>query len=114
MTDPAQAAALHILHLEDEPEDHEIARYLLTRDMSRIELLQVATREEYLAALLREPFDVILADYKLPGFDGLEALRLAREHVPATPFILLAGNIGEEFAVEILKLGATDFVLKDR
>ena len=114
MTDPARGTALRILHLEDEPEDQEIARDLLARDTLSVELLQVATREEYLAALRREPFDVILADYRLPGFDGLEALRLAREHVPATPFILLAGNIGEEFAVEILKLGATDFVLKDR
>ncbi len=105
---------MHILHLEDDPRDWEIVRDLLVRGKLECELLQVATREEYLIALAANAYDLILADYRLPGFDGLEALRFAREHSPDTPFVLLAGNIGEEFAVEILKQGATDFVLKDR
>ncbi len=105
---------IRILHLEDEPHDCEITREMLSNANLDCELRQMGTRREYLKALADGGFDLILADYKLPNFDGMAALVLAREHAPETPFILLAGNLGEEYAVEILKRGATDFVLKDR
>src|SRR5262249_47949331 len=66
------------------------------------------------AALKNGPFDLILSDYSLPGFGGLEALALAREHWPDIPFVVLSGVVGDEVVVESLKAGATDYVLKDR
>jgi PAS domain S-box-containing protein len=65
-------------------------------------------------ALEEGGFDVILSDYSLPGFDGLSALSMARVHFPETPFLFLSGTIGEERAVEALKRGASDYILKDR
>ena len=58
--------------------------------------------------------DIILADYKLPNFDGIHAILIAKEHCPDVPIIIVSGAVGEEEAIEILKSGATDFVLKDR
>jgi diguanylate cyclase (GGDEF)-like protein/PAS domain S-box-containing protein len=103
-----------ILHLEDDPADSEITRHLLLGANLACELQVVATRKEYVDALQSSTYDVILADHRLPDLDGFSALHLAREFAPATPFIVLAGTIGEEAAVEALKRGATDFVLKDR
>jgi signal transduction histidine kinase len=76
------------------------------------EILQVETQVDYLAALENESFALILADYALPFFDGLSALRMAREKCPHTPFIVISGAIGDDLAVETLKQGATDYVLK--
>ncbi len=103
-----------ILHLEDDPADSEITRHLLMSENVACELTVVATRAEYVSALQNSTYDVIIADHRLPDLDGFTALHLAREFAPGTPFIVLAGTIGEEAAVEALKRGATDFVLKDR
>lgn len=73
-----------------------------------------ATREEFVGALARGKFDVVLADYSLPGYDGAAALTQTREVQPDTPFILVSGAIGEERAIEMLKEGATDCVMKSR
>src|SRR5690606_7907897 len=75
-------------------------------------LLRVETREEYRRVLEETPPDLILCDYNLPGFDGLEALRMALAQSQPPPFIFLSGGIGEHLAVECLHLGATDYVLK--
>src|SRR4029077_20730056 len=69
-------------------------------------------RGDFEAALALESFDLILADYMLPSYDGLKALRCARERSPNTPFLLVSGTIGEEAAIESLRDGATDYVLK--
>lgn len=103
-----------ILHLEDDLADSELTRNLLTAADLACELLVVATRKQYVDALQSSTFDVILADHRLPDLDGFTALRLAQEFARETPFIVLAGTIGEEAAAEALKHGATDFVLKDR
>lgn len=75
---------------------------------------QAATRNDFVGALMRGPFDLILADYSLPGYDGAAALEQARELQPDAPFLFVSGTIGEERVVEILKLGAADCVLKNR
>src|SRR5437773_1666116 len=101
---------LRILHLEDDVYDAELAEATLAADGLAAEILRVETREAFTHALATQTFDVILADYHLPTFDGLAAQGLASQTQPDTPFILLSGTLGEELAVERLKAGATDYV----
>lgn len=103
---------LHILHLEDDPDFAELVRTLLQEDALEAELKRVAGRAEFEAALDNDKFDVILSDFRLPKFTGLEALAYVRKGHPDLPFILLSGTIGEHAAIESLKAGATDYVLK--
>ena len=108
------AGTCRILHLEDSPIDAELVGAHLARSGFVCTLHLVATREAYAAALADGGFDLILADYVLPNFDGLAALALAREVAPDTPFIFVSGTLGEEAAVEAVKRGATDYVVKQR
>lgn len=105
---------LRILHLEDSGPDAELIQATLEEDGIPSEPVRVDRRDEYLAALERGGFDVILADYSLPGFDGMSALTLAKERCPELPFIFVSATLGEELAIDTLKRGATDYVLKQR
>jgi DNA-binding NtrC family response regulator len=107
------SSSIRVLLLEDRADDalllaRELERHGFEPDWSRVE-----TRAEYLEALTRRP-DVILADYTLPRFDALAALRLLREEELDIPFIVVTGTIGEERAVECMREGASDYLLKDR
>lgn len=106
--------ALRVLHLEDDPNDVELVRAALEEDGLPSEVTRVETETDFVAALEKDFFDIILADYKLPSFDGLSALTIAKEKRREIPFICVSGTIGEELAIETLKSGATDYVLKDR
>ncbi len=108
------SALLHILMLEDSATDAELNERLLRKAGLDFDALRVEDRAGFLAALAEFRPDLILADYSLPGFDGLEALGLAREQAPDTPFLFVTGSLGEERAVESLKHGAVDYILKDR
>lgn len=105
---------LRILHLEDNARDAALVRALLEADGIECEIERVQTRAEFETALTDKAFDLILSDFSLPSFDGLSAVRLARETAPCLPVILVSGAIGEEQAIESLKSGATDYVLKHR
>ena len=105
---------LRILHLEDDDLDTELLRAMLQMDKIIADVERVETREQYIRALKAGGYDVIISDYSLPSFDGQTALGLAREFQPAMPFILFSGTIGEEAAVESLRNGATDYILKQR
>ena len=105
---------LKILHLEDDRDDASLVEATLADDGLAAEIRRVDTREAFEASLRSDAFDVILSDYNLPVFDGLSAQILAAQLRPEIPFIFLSGSIGEETAVERLKDGATDYVLKDR
>jgi protein-histidine pros-kinase len=105
---------IHILNLEDSAQDAELIQICLNTGGMNCDVLLVDSRETYMAALDRGGFDVILSDYSLISFDGLSALRIAKEKCPETPFILVSGFLGEEAAIECLKMGATDYVLKQR
>ena len=106
--------SLRVLLLEDVPADAE----LVERELRSAGVEFVSTRadsqDSFREALDRFAPEIILADYSLPAFDGESALAIAREKVPTVPFIFVTGALGEERAVDLLKSGATDFVLKDR
>jgi len=103
---------IHVLYLEDNPYDVELVQTTLISEGIECTIESVQSCEEFVMALVHGGFDIILADYALPSFNGMSALSLAKEKRPDTPFILLSGQLGEELAVECLKCGATDFVLK--
>jgi two-component system, cell cycle sensor histidine kinase and response regulator CckA len=106
--------ALRLLLLEDNPYDAELAGAMLEAAGYTCHWERVETREDFLARLDTPQYDIILADYRLPSFDGLSALRLFRERCLDIPFVILSGTMGEEIAIESLKAGATDYVLKNR
>ena len=105
---------LRILHLEDNAIDADLVDATLAEDGMVVEIARVDNRQTFEQALRSSAFDVILADYNLPAFDGCSAQVLAAKLRPETPFIFLSGSIGEELAIERVKAGATDYVLKDR
>ncbi len=103
---------LHILHLEDNPADALLVRDLFAQDGINAAIRNVARREEFIKALAERNWDLVLADYRRPDFNGLDALKLVREKSALLPFILTSGTLGEQTAIESLKNGATDYVLK--
>jgi len=105
---------IRILHLEDSPNDVELVRAMLADRRIHCDVKRVETDADFIQAMEREKFDLILCDYNLPSFDGSSALGIARKKCPDVPFIFVSGTIGEERAIECLKIGATDYVLKDR
>jgi CheY-like chemotaxis protein len=107
-------AKLKILNVEDNPLDSELIVRALERGNLAAEIVRVETSESFQEKLsLFEP-DIVLADYALPRFSGPEALQFARQHSPDLPFIFVTGSLGEELAIETLKKGATDYVMKER
>lgn len=111
---PIGPSRLHILHLEDSEPDAELVAAKLASDYPECVVQHAASQQQFENALHKGGFDLILSDYTLNGYDGLSALKLARSHCPDKPFIFLSGTIGEERAIEALKSGATDYVIKDR
>ncbi|MBI4796793.1 MAG: PAS domain S-box protein [Deltaproteobacteria bacterium] len=105
---------LDILMLEDVASDAELVQYELRKAPLDFTIRRVDTREDFLQELERRTPDLILADYNLPSFDGLSALGLAQGMRPEVPFIFVSGAMGEEVAIDSLKQGATDYVLKQR
>ena len=105
---------LRLLILEDEPNDVELEIAAIEEAGYSCQWERVETREDFLARLDAADYDLILSDYKLPSFDGVTALKLVLERKTGIPFILISGTMGEEAAIESLKAGATDYVLKNR
>ncbi|MBI4624597.1 MAG: response regulator [Verrucomicrobia bacterium] len=105
---------IRILLLEDEIADAELVKYALGQSGLTFSFGRVETRDEFVQHLADSPPSLILSDYQLPGFDGLAALEVAREKLPDVPFIFVTGTLGEERAIETLRRGATDYVLKTR
>jgi PAS domain S-box-containing protein len=103
---------LRVLSVEDEPKDADLIQHLLDAEGIVCDTIRVETQADFLAFLKQDEIDLILADYSLPSFDGISALKLAMKARPDVPFIFVSGTLGEEVAIEALKLGATDYVLK--
>jgi len=105
---------MRLLLLEDSEHDAELTIAALQRDGLAFEIRVVSTRDEYLDALTGDgPWSAIISDYRLPGFSGIEALRLLRQRDADLPFILHSGTIGEARAVEVMRAGANEYVMKD-
>lgn len=105
---------LKILHLEDMPTDAELVGMALKRSTLLYEKLVVDNKEDYVKALKEYKPDIILSDHSLPSFDSIEAFDILKHSSLNIPFILITATISEEFAVEIMKNGAADYILKDR
>ena len=105
---------LRILHLEDDPADVELVEATLVAEGIGCSMVVVATRDEFVAALEEGGFDLVLADFALPTFDGMTALSIVHEKYPDLPFIFVSGRMGEEAAIDSLRNGATDYVLKNK
>ena len=103
---------LRILYLEDDPKDAELVQHALETEGIVCQITRVETQADFIASLEQGGFGVILADYALPSFDGMSALMIAKQRCPHVPFIFVSGTLGEEVAVESLKIGATDYVRK--
>src|SRR5437773_582533 len=105
---------LRILHLEDDPNDVELVGATLEADGLDCDRKVTSTREEFVSVLEQGNPDLVLSDFSLPGFDGLSALEIARRRSRDLPFIIVSGTLGEEAAIDSLRCGATDYVLKHR
>jgi diguanylate cyclase (GGDEF)-like protein/PAS domain S-box-containing protein len=106
-------ASVDVLFIEDSADDVELALRALSRDGLAATFNRVESADGLRRALANVVPDVILSDFSMPHFDGIHALRLARELAPAVPFIFVSGTIGEEVAIEAIRCGATDYVLKN-
>lgn len=104
---------ISILHLEDRPADAEIIRHALAKAGLRFQIHRVVSEVDFRETLIHSEIDLVLADYSLPAFSGSAALALVRKNRPGMPFIFVSGTIGEEVAIESLRNGATDYILKD-
>ena len=105
---------LHILHLEDSRRDAELIHAMLEAEGILCHVTRVETEADFCTSLQHGGFDLIFVDHTLPSFDGLSALKIALERRPEIPFIFVSGTLGEEVAIEALKIGATDYVFKER
>jgi CheY-like chemotaxis protein len=105
---------LFILTIEDDPVDHELVIRILERSGIPVRLRTAETLEAFGAALDETMPDVVISDYNLRGFTGMEAFALLRRRDPDVPFILLTGSLDEATAVECMKAGVDDYVLKAR
>ena len=104
---------LKILFVEDILSDYELAEINLTNSDINMESRRVEKKEEYLKQLIEFKPDLIISDYSLPAFNGMQALKILLEYDSAIPFIVLTGTMNEEIAVKCMKAGATDYVLKE-
>jgi CheY-like chemotaxis protein len=114
VTEPFARRPLQILHLEDTETDRELIRYHLQSDGLRCDFTYVDTKADFEAALTSRRFDLILSDFTVPGYHGSTALEFAHARCPETPYVFVSGTIGEDRAIESLKAGATDYILKER
>ncbi len=105
---------LRVLHLEDNENDHLLVTETLRADGLQCEFTLAKSKSEFTEALRHDNYDLIISDFSIPSYDGLSALAVAREVSPQTPFIFFSGTIGEDVAVDSLKYGAVDYVLKQR
>lgn len=104
---------IKVLIVEDLPTDAELCQREVKKALDNCRFLRVETRRDYLVALDDFKPDIILSDFKMPAFDGMSALKLALGICPETPFIVITGSMNEDTAVECMKAGAWDYIIKE-
>lgn len=109
-----RAVNVKVLILEDVPTDAELVEWTLRKSGLVVTTKIVATKDLFISALDEFKPDIFLTDFKLPDFDGLSAIKIAHQKYPDLPIIVVTGALGDESAVELIKAGAVDYVLKDR
>ncbi len=112
-SETADRPTVRILHLEDSRVDHALVKFALQRSQMPCELTLVDTLDDFRRELASDGYDIVLADYHLPGFTGLDAWEVARVTRPDLPFVVLSGAIGEAAAVDAMHRGVSDYLLKD-
>jgi PAS domain S-box-containing protein len=110
----AMGSETRILHLEDDPADAELVEARLRAEGLQCSITRVDTRDAFENELCQRVFDVVFADYQLPSYDGVSALRFTHDRFPDLPFIVVSGTLGEDAAIECLTRGATDYVTKQK
>ena len=105
---------IRILHLEDNDLDAELVKSQIESEKIDCEIFRVANKQDYIDAINNREFDIIISDNALPDYDGIAALKFAKSVQPKTPFVFLSGTIGEDRAIEALRYGASDYVLKQK
>ena len=105
--------SLRILHLEDGVADADLIHRAVAELVERPVWLQAETAGEFLHAVEHEPFDAVFSDGRIPGIEGIEALKLVRTRKPGVPFVFVSGNADPHWAEHCIEAGATDYVLKD-
>jgi CheY-like chemotaxis protein len=113
MRRPESTMVLRLLILENEAQDAELTLLELRASGFDVECTLAQDREQFLAVLQNGKFDAILADYRLPNWTGLDALKELRASGKDIPFLLVTGTLGEEAAVECMKQGVNDYILKE-
>ncbi|AOW12208.1 hypothetical protein LPB72_14670 [Hydrogenophaga crassostreae] len=113
MSDPSETSPVRILHLEDSRVDHTLVKFALQRGQMHHEITLVDTMSDFQRELATGRHDLVLADYHLPGFTGLDAWAHQKSMAADLPFVILSGAIGEEAAVDAMHLGISDYLLKD-
>ena len=103
-----------ILHLEDQEDDSFLVKYIISKEFNSFYYYYVDGEKDFIKILEENKIDVILSDYEIPGFSGIEALDIAKKNYPYIPFIFVTGKMGEDAAIESLLKGATDYVLKSK
>jgi len=102
------------LHIEENSQDADAVSGLIRKEWPDCEITLIRSEAELNEVIASRRFDLVLSNFSMPGFDGLAALSTVRQHAPDTPFLFLSGTVGEDKAVEALKRGATDYIVKDR
>jgi two-component system, cell cycle sensor histidine kinase and response regulator CckA len=110
--DLADAKPLRLLIVDDDPDDLELCLRNLKKSDLDYEAITVVTREDFIRQLREQNIDVVLTDYRMKGWTGIDALSIVREIQPLTPLILLSGTLGDDLAVDCIKSGVTDYILK--
>src|SRR5258707_14128999 len=108
------AKTVRVLYLEDTLSDFELCVRALQTGGISAETTRVSTAEEFRAELKKSAYDIVLADYRVPGWTGMDAFQLLQSMQMNVPFILVTGSLGDELATKCIKQGMDDYILKDR
>ena len=115
MDSPSQIfSSIAVIVIEDSTDDYRLLLRKLRSSSLHVEATQVQNGADLAAALSRQYYDVVISDHRLPTLTSFDALKQVREFDPDLPFLIVSGTIGEELAVEAMRAGADDYLLKDK